>query len=432
MKYGKFIFFNLFLFAVDTCAYCDDTLFVVSGNIPTSGTYSDVRITDGGDYALSLLDNILASNANVNVDFNYNHGTTTSGIARLIADSNFDGVLDARIQINSNSCIVLTDEYLAAHSGAGEILRISEIGGSQYPSIREENVSGVYSYSFEQCAGSNGKCLTRTVSGAYVQGIQNQQQEILVATTGVQNNPDLLLQPMSEINHNELLRYYDFSDEIFMSVAPEYHASKDFHNVGLHLNSGGIVIGRLSVGVGAYMFKGNFANSVSDFRADIYGGNLRLKYKLDDSWFLRGIAGVSFADTDCDSVVDGNGGVVNNPGALGVYGGVDFGTVFNYESGLFVSPFIGVNAIHESVVDVKNNNLFVRAGSDIGFKYFMDGVSYGYVLRMGLNSDGYFDADVGINVWTVADKIGAAVSVGVMDTDYGLTGKISGDIKVAF
>ena len=143
------------------------------------------------------------------------------------------------------------------------------------------------------------------------------------------------------------------------------------------------------------------------------------------------MCGVSFASIDCDSVVDGDG-FTNNPNTFGVYAGADFGAKFNFESGLILSPFVGVNAVQESVVDVKQSDWFLRVGNDVGFKYFMDGVSYNYFLRTGINSNGYLDASVGIGMWTVADKIGGGVSVGAMDTEFGWTAKISGNVRFAF
>jgi len=43
-----------------------------------------------------------------------------------------------------------------------------------------------------------------------------------------------------------------------------------------------------------------------------------------------------------------------------------------------------------------------------------------------------FDANLAFNVWTVADKIGGGVSVGVMDTDFGLAGVFTTNVRFAF
>ena len=62
----------------------------------------------------------------------------------------------------------------------------------------------------------------------------------------------------------------------------------------------------------------------------------------------------------------------------------------------------------------------------------MDGVTYSYILRAGLDTHGYFDASVGINAYTVSDKIGGGVLLGLVDTDFGLSGKVSANIKFVF
>ncbi|MBR6838807.1 MAG: hypothetical protein IKM94_04555, partial [Alphaproteobacteria bacterium] len=79
-----------------------------------------------------------------------------------------------------------------------------------------------------------------------------------------------------------------------------------------------------------------------------------------------------------------------------------------------------------------DNMYLLHTGTDVGFKYFMDGVSYSYNLRGGINSAGYLDAAIDLAIWTVADKIGGGISIGVVDTDFGWTGKFSANVKLAF
>ena len=74
----------------------------------------------------------------------------------------------------------------------------------------------------------------------------------------------------------------------------------------------------------------------------------------------------------------------------------------------------------------------LHAGTDVGFKYFLAGVSYSYNLRGGINSAGYLDAAIDLAIWTVADKIGGGISIGVVDTDFGWTGRFSANVKLAF
>ena len=59
-------------------------------------------------------------------------------------------------------------------------------------------------------------------------------------------------------------------------------------------------------------------------------------------------------------------------------------------------------------------------------------VKYSYILRTAVNTGGYFDASVGIGAWTVSDKIGGNVSVGILDTDFGWSGKVSATVKLNF
>ncbi|MFQ6760580.1 MAG: autotransporter domain-containing protein [Alphaproteobacteria bacterium] len=408
-------------------AYASGLSISSSDVLPVTGPYSNVEIHYGGNYNLSALDNILTDGANLT--FNRWHGALAIG---LNADDDFDGDLEASVKVQTLVQLKLTDEYLATHTNSDKILRLRGlVRNGTIEIIEGDSPSSTYSYEWVSCAGGDGMCLKRVYSQRYTQARAAEQEQIRIVTMGVQNNPRMLLRPMSMINNTELVSMYDFSDELFLSIAPEYYTGPDFGGLGLRLNSGMGVMGKLSVGVSGYVYRGDFENSVSGFKSDIYGGNVRLHYTFDENLFLRGVGGFSFANIKCDDVVDG-GGVVSNPHAFGVYGGADFGAKFNFESGLMLSPFVGVGVTDETIVDVTQNDFFVRVGNDVGFKYFMDGVSYNYFLRTGINSNGYLDASIGIGVWTVADKIGGGVSVGAMDTESGWTAKVSGNIRFAF
>ncbi len=430
MKY-KFLTSCVLLCCGAVCshdAFAYDLEITPSNPLPATGSFSNVGISVGGNYNLSALDNVLADGADLTFDRTYGFAPFN-----LIADSGFDGDIDVNLKPTNLVKLQLTDEYLSVHTDSNKIMRVRSL----YPennlvTIEGSSPSNTYSYDWVDCVGESGKCLRRVYSQQYTQAQAAAQEQIRIATTGVQNNPRMLLRPMSMINQTELAAMYNFSDELFLSVAPEYYTGRDFSGLGLKLNSGMGVVGNLSVGVSGYAYRGDFENSVSGFKSDIYGGNVRLHYAFDEMLFLRGVGGFSFANIRCDDVVDSNGGVVDNPHAFGVYAGADFGAKFNFESGLVLSPFVGVGMTNETVIDENQNDLFLRVGNDVVFKYFMDGVSYDYFLRTGINSNGYLDASVGIGIWTVADKIGGAVSIGALDTEFGWTAKVSGNIRFAF
>lgn len=420
------------IYANGAFAVVPDLEITAPSDIPGAGSFSNVAIYNGGNYNLSALDNVLADGASLTVNFDMLPATDTDVF--LIADSAFDGNLDVELILENMPKLKLTDEYLSSQSDPDRIMRVRSLPVNVVmPIIEGSSPSNTYRYDWiDYCVGESGWCLKRAYSQQYTQARVAEQEQIRIVTMGVQNNPRMLLRPMSMINNTELVSMYDFSDELFLSVAPEYYTGRDFSGIGMKLNSGTGMIGRLSVGVSGYVYRGDFENSVSGFKSDIYGGNVRLHYAFDENLFLRGVGGFSFANIRCDDVVDSGGGVVDNPHAFGVYGGADFGAKFNFESGLVLSPFAGFGVTNETVVDENQNDLFFRLGNDVGFKYFMDGVSYNYFLRTGINSNGYLDASIGIGVWTVADKIGGGVSVGAMDTEFGWTAKVSGNIRFAF
>ena len=401
-----------------------------SASMPTSGTYDDLHINGTGTYSLATLDLITNGSSSVLIDTRRGAGHV-DGIVSLVIDSGFDGTFDATLDKQSFTKISLRNDYLSGISGQ-DIVWFDDLHLTGSFVYEYDTENGNYRYDIGYCNdGSGRRCIKRFTSNEYLNMQRTAFYNNQVATRGVQNNPKMLLQPMIVINQHELIGAYEFSDDVFMSVAPEYYNSKNFQNAGLRLNSGTSVGGRVRVGVGMYAARAQFQNDVSDFKSNIYGGNIRLKYDLDEIFFLRGVGGVSFASIDCDDVKSG-AGVVSNPNAIGLYGGADFGAKFNFESGLYLSPFVGVATLSQSVVDIHVRDSFGHFGNDVGFKYFMDGVTYSYILRTGINSHGYLDASIGIGAWTIADKIGGSVSVGFVDTDFGWSGKFSANVKFSF
>ena len=424
------IFILCFLVSLCGGAYGYDVIdghTIVGGPGDLSGVPSgaDIIINNGGTYSFSVMDSVAANTIRINFDM-YGGGLVQNTI--LTAGDDFDGILNTEfINDIDNLQIELTSGFLNMVSG-NDVVHFTDFkNNGGFINIISGDDSGIYDYEFGTCSGGVGKCIIRKYSAAY----QNTLHERRLATKGVKNNPKMLLRPIGLVGRHELLGYYEFSDEFFMSIIPEYYNAKGLQSYGVRLNSGTKIGGRLSVGASVHITKANFHNDVSEFESDVYGGNLRFNYDFNEMLFVRGTAGVAFSDIDCDGVKKGEA-TVDNPHAFGAYGGIDFGARFNFDSGVFVSPFVGYDMQYGTVVDVRENNSFLHIGNDVGFKYFMDGVSYSYVLRLGLNSDGGVDAGIGVGIGSVSDKISGAVSFGVIDTDFGLSGKLSASIRFVF
>ena len=404
------------------------------GDLSSVSSGDDIVINNGGVYNLSVLDNLNLNSINV-AFIGERPNPPTPGVI-FMADAAFDGELGVTLTKKESLQIRLSNDYLNNATITDNIvLRFTNYDSAHStggrPEAFSENTSDIYTYDFVPCPTGTGYCVVRSLTVSYTENQNVARYAGRVARAGVQNNPTMLLRPMITINNYELVGMYDFGDDTYLSVSPEYYNAKNMYNVGARLNAGTRIGAGLTVGVSGYATRAEFKNDVSGFNANVYGGNLRLHYRLDEVLFLRGVGGVTMADIDCDDVADGDGRV-NNPGAFSIYGGADFGAIFNFESGLYLSPFIGYAASSARIVDVHENDNFGHLGNDIGFKYFMDGVSYSYALRTGINSNGYFDAGVGIAIMSVNDKIGGTVSFGIMDTDFGWTGKIAANIRFAF
>ena len=399
------------------------------------GYDTQVVLKGAGDYSLSELDSYVNGVNFLIVDINDHESPDTyNDDVFLVADSGFDGDLLPEFINNSgvHAKIKLTDAYLNTFSNdIVELMRFNYGTDSGEIQVVEENPSSDYFYYIETCAGGGAVCVKRRYSDEYLENLQNDLRNMRMAVAGVQNNPRMLLRPMGLIHRYELIDAYDWDDEFFISVEPLYLTTKNLQNMGLRFKAGTKIGGRLRAGMVAYAMHSDFDNDVSDFKSETYGANLRARYDLTDVLFLRGIGGFSFSTIKCPGVLNGTTRV-DNPNATGFYAGTDIGAKFNFDSGLYLSPFAGIGFDASHVVDVDETDSFLRAETDVGYDYFMDGVKYSYALRLGMNSHGLFDANLAFNVWTVADKIGGGVSVGVMDTDFGLAGIFTANVRFAF
>ena len=399
------------------------------------GYDTQVVLKGAGDYSLSELDSYVNGVNFLIVDINDHESPNTyNDDVFLVADSGFDGDLLPEFINNSgvHAKIKLTDAYLNTFSNdIVELMRLNYGTGAGEVQVVEENPSSDYFYYIETCAGGGAVCVKRRYSDEYLENLQNNLRDMRMAVAGVQNNPRMLLRPMGLIHRYELVDAYDWDDEFFISVEPLYLTTKNLQNMGLRFKAGTKIGGRLRAGMVAYAMHSDFDNDVSDFKSETYGANLRARYDLTDVLFLRGIGGFSFSTIKCPGVLSG-GARVDNPNATGFYAGTDIGAKFNFDSGVYLSPFAGIGFNTSRVVDVDETDSFLRAGTDVGYDYFMEGVKYSYALRLGMDSHGLFDANLAFNVWTVADKIGGGVSVGVMDTDFGLAGIFTTNVRFAF
>ena len=390
-------------------------------NSLTSLVSDNILLKGAGVYSLSHLRDIAGSGIEIEV---WNNSVILSVDDSFRTNNEFDTSLAfkqsslAKFRLD-NSFV----EDLGTDGELHDLVKFTSIDYDGEPLVSQQTLSSDYYYYFADCVSGSGVCIHRRYSAAYI-AAQNISSGLAGIESIVQYTPSVLLRPVTVINQHELFGNYDFADDYFISVVPEYYNARDFNDMGLRLNIGTKFGGHLFAGLSAYLSTANFKYGVDDFDYAVYGGNLRLLYELNDTMFVRGVGGLSAATIKSSAE--------NNPNIFNSYFGADVGAKFNFESGLYVSPFVGYGMTNAAVLGVHDNVYLGHVGTDVGFKYFMDGVSYSYNLRAGVNTGGYIDASAGIDAWTVSDKIGGGVSIGVVDTEFGWSGKFSANVRFAF
>lgn len=243
-------------------------------------------------------------------------------------------------------------------------------------------------------------------------------------------HPILFMRSVREINTANMLDVVHHKSGISLDLTPMYMFSSKTSSVGAKLGADFEVLNNLFINVSGYGYSMKCEDDINNYQNALYGGNVRIDY-FSDIVFVRSVLGANISMFDVGPVLNGVD-TVNNPNGSSFYGYADFGKRFDINNELSLSPFVGFGGDKLSILDETENNSFGRAGLDVGYKFDLDGLHQEYTLRAAVNTDGHFDASLNFDVWSNVDSVGAELSVGMMQTELGTSGKISGQFKFAF
>ncbi len=243
-------------------------------------------------------------------------------------------------------------------------------------------------------------------------------------------HPILFMHSVHEINNANMLDVVHHKGGISLDLTPMYMFSSKISSVGAKLSADFEVLNNLFINVSGYSYSMKYEDDINNYQNALYGGNVRIDY-FSDIVFIHSVLGANVSMFDVGPVLNGSD-IVNNPNGSSFYGYADFGKRFDINNELSLSPFVGFGGDKLSILDEKDTNSFGRAGLDVGYKFDLDGLRQEYTLRAAVNTDGHFDALLNFDVWSNVDSVGAELSVGMMQTELGTSGKVSGQFKFAF
>lgn len=254
---------------------------------------------------------------------------------------------------------------------------------------------------------------------------------IEILNKSVRLNPELLMRSVHEINMLEMTSGSANRIGVGISVEPIYMFSNHGNTIGGRLAAKYSVTDNLYVGASGYGYKIHFDDGLNKYDSGVYGGNMRIDY-VGDIVFVRGGLGGNIDSFDTGPLLNGNE-ITHNPTGNSIYGFVDLGKHFNIgNDGWYVAPFVNVGMERLHILQNDKNNLFARGAFDGGYSFVLDSMKYSYNLRAGVNTLGNIDAAFNFDAWSEVDGAGGNISLGVIQTELGLSGKASINLQMVF
>lgn len=243
-------------------------------------------------------------------------------------------------------------------------------------------------------------------------------------------NPINMMRPVKIMNAFERMTDTSLPRGTEAMAAPVLILSDDFYLYGLRLGADINISKDFALLASGYAASAAYQDSINDFDADIYGGNIRLKYDDKDTAFADAVIGMSVAKFDSGPVFDGHG-AADNPHGVSIYGAVTAGRYYDF-MGLKVGPFIGADAEYDKILHQSGFEYSGRLG--IGGKYALEvaGLRYDYGVRVFAATDNTWAASVDMAVWSVLDMAGMNISVGVYQDTIGMSYKVSTNVRWMF
>lgn len=252
-----------------------------------------------------------------------------------------------------------------------------------------------------------------------------------IMARSVRMNPINMMRPVTVLDNFMVLDSDLNHGPSHMIAEPLFIVSDGFDLYGFRAGVHGRINNRLTLDLTGYAAVAKYSDDINEYSAEMYGGNVAARYDLD-ILFLRGVAGVTYAMFDVGPVFDGIG-MTFDPNGKSMYGALDVGHAFSMLSNaVHVSPFVGVRAVRDRMMDVAHNDTAMRMGMDAGYKIDADGIEYDYGIRATYDDSSRIDAMVRLGIWSRMDDAGADVMFGISDDDIGRSYQFSFGARFRF
>lgn len=288
--------------------------------------------------------------------------------------------------------------------------------------------------------------LFNDVQGAMLQDIHNTNpnDKLLLAMNGAHDanelrrimnssyrfNPDVLMRPIVVLDNFAMMDALFWNSGVGGGVVPGYVGSKYMGNRGINLYGNVLDNEKSAMRFNLRLNKFNYEDDLNVFSGITYGADVNGSRKIDD-FVVKGYFGFNLVDFTADHIyVDGD--IKNNPFGYSWYGGIDGFYDYAISENVYLTPFVGWNIHHYSILNNNDLTLNLRAGAAVKYDFTIDSIKYEYGVYGGAvsNQDLFVVARLGFD--SLIDKVGAAISIGMFKDDFALNYRAMFDVKFSF
>ena len=250
-----------------------------------------------------------------------------------------------------------------------------------------------------------------------------------VLSNSMRTNPIRLLGPVRSFNTFMLGDH--IQDLAFGVVAePFYIYSGDFSVLGGGVGVAGRIANNLVAKFGGYAGRMDYDGELDNFNAMVYGANFGAMYK-DSDFYARAVGTLSSAQFKDIEIFDGVRGR-QNPNGISGAGIADGGIVFQVFDEFNLTPFVGVRFDYAGVAGFSDTDVNMRFGVNIDKETVVDGNKYAFGLSAVGQTNGEIYGSIYTDIMSVVDGVGGRLQFGILNDDFGMSYRISLDVKFAF
>ncbi len=259
-------------------------------------------------------------------------------------------------------------------------------------------------------------------------GSMDQLYSIMDAS--VKLNPINLMNPVRLFNRMETL-FPVTSIQNGFSTSSIFMSGKGFDIYGARAFATG-AFERIQINIGGYIGVMDYADSINEYMAMMYGANIAARYDINDVYFARALAGITGAMFDAGMVLGGTDDISEQPLGHSLYGALDMGMKMDLLADIHTDLFVGLDFDNATILGNADLDLRGRIGADISYDFEALDIQYSYGMGFRMSNNLFMGAGVYIGFFAPWDCVGGMFRADVMQYEHGFSYRIGIDATLSF